>query len=190
MEARIFKIGNIFVSTALLTERFTCDIAVCKGKCCVEGDSGAPLKIEEVDIISREYESFAPYMTQSGRDAVQQQGVAIIDFDGEWVTPLIEGAECAYARFDQVGICSCAIEYAFHQGVTSFRKPISCWLYPIRVHQLSLGIALNYHNWHLCAGACLRGKREDVPVYRFLKEAIIAKFGDTFYKELDAVAMH
>ena len=185
---RIVAIGDVIVSTALLTERFVCDINTCKGQCCVEGESGAPVEIEEVELLLREYESFAPFMTKKGREAVEQQDVAVLDVDGEWVTPLIDGAECVYAQFNKDGICKCVIEYAFHEGKTSFRKPISCWLYPIRIQKLFAGVALNYHRWHVCMGACALGQEEGIPVYRFLKEPLIAKFGKEFYEQLDAAA--
>ena len=184
----VLAIGDIFVSAALLTECFACDLIVCRGQCCVEGSGGAPLEKEEVPILIKEYDNFAPFMTARGREAVREQGVALLDHDREWATPLVNGAECAYARFDDVGICRCAIEYAFLQEKTPFRKPISCWLYPIRVQKLSTGCALNYHRWHLCTPACVRGEREGIPLYRFLKEPIIAKFGADFYGELEGAA--
>jgi len=182
---RVVAIGDVLISTALLTERFVCDMSACKGQCCVVGESGAPLESQEVDVLELEYHSFVHYMTPAGRAAVEKQGVAIVDIDGEWVTPLVEGAECAYALFDQSGVCTCAIERAFLDGKTVFRKPISCWLYPIRILLLSTGCALNYHQWHLCTGARDCGKKEGVPVYQFLKEPIIAKFGESFYQALE-----
>ena len=204
---QVITIGETFVSSALLTERFACNLSDCNGQCCVEGESGAPLEEEEIEIIMREYDSFAPFMTERGRIAVQQQGVAFRDRDGDWVTPLVgDAGECAYARFDacDVGLdqhsscasgdnlhpsCAfCAIERAFFLGKTTFRKPISCWLYPIRIQPLASGCALNVHHWRLCASARLRGQKENIPLYQFLKEAIIAKFGAGFYEGLRAAA--
>ena len=187
---RVIAIGDVLISTALLTERFACDMELCKGQCCVEGESGAPLEMQEVAILEREYHIFAAYMTPNGREAVEEQGAAIVDVDGEWVTPLVKGAECAYALFDPSGTCKCAMECAFFDGKTTFRKPISCWLYPIRIQTLSTGCALNYHQWHPCVRARERGNKEGVPVYRFLKEALIAKFGEGFYEELDMIFNH
>jgi len=184
---KIIAIGDILVSTALLTERFACDMAACKGWCCVAGNSGAPLEPEEMGIIEREYSAFAPYMNPQGRAAVQQQGFVLTDTDGELVTPLISQAECAYACFDESGICRCAVEQAFEAGTTAFRKPISCWLYPVRVQKLATGYALNYHQWEVCANARTRGQQEGIPVYRFVKEALIAKFGAEFYEALDSI---
>ena len=187
--SQLIAIGDIYVSSALLRERFACEVTACKGLCCVIGDTGAPLEAEEVSVLTREYELFAPYMTERGRNAIAQQGVALLDTDGEWITPLAEGEECAYAHFDRDGVCRCAIEYAFLEGKTTFRKPISCWLYPIRILPLTTGCALNYHQWHLCTGACARGQQENIPVYRFLKEPIVAKFGGEFYEQIEEVAM-
>jgi len=184
----LVAIGDIWISAALLTERFVCDVVACKGQCCVEGVSGAPLEAGEVEVLRREYDSFAPFMSVQGRQAVTTQGVAVTDGDGDMVTPLVRGAECAYAWFDGAGICGCAIERAFLEGKTTFRKPISCWLYPIRVQKLSTGWGLNYHEWDVCDAARRRGQREKVPVYRFLREAIVARFGEAFYRELAQVA--
>ena len=184
----VIAIGEHLVSTALLRERFACDLGNCKGFCCVEGDSGAPLDAGEIPVLEAEYPAYAPFMSEQGREAVAAQGFALKDSDGDWVTPLIQGAECAYSHFEADGTCFCAIEQAFFSGKTGFRKPISCWLYPIRIQELSEGEALNYHEWPLCAGACNRGERENIPVYQFLKEPIIARFGQAFYQELDVAA--
>jgi len=220
--SQVIAIGDVLISSALLTERFVCDLTSCKGECCVEGSSGAPLEEHEIEILKQEYDSFAPFMTPQGKEAVRQQGVALLDSDGDWVTPLVAGIhECAYARFTSVvspatslatslatspatspstsplalspstspsSVCVCAIESAFFQGKTTFRKPISCWLYPIRLQPLSTGCALNVHCWHLCASARTRGKKESIPLYRFLKEPLIAKFGADFYAELEIIA--
>ena len=184
----VIAIGEHLVSTALLRERFACELSHCKGFCCVEGDSGAPLEAQEIPILEAEYAAYAPFMSAGGREAVQTLGFGLRDVDGDWVTPLIGGAECAYTHFDENGICFCAIEQAFLAGKTRFRKPSSCWLYPIRIQELSDGLALNYHEWPLCAGACKRGEQENIPVYQFLREAIIARFGEAFYQELDVAA--
>ena len=185
---QILAIGDILISAALLTERFACDIADCKGLCCVEGNSGAPLEPEEPGILEREYPRFADYMSPQGREAVRQEGFAVVDSDGELVTPLIKGAECAYAGFIHEDICVCAIEQAYLAQKTGFRKPISCWLYPIRLKKLSSGIALNYHQWEVCSGACAKGQKEGMPVYRFVKQALVHRFGKEFYDQLEEAA--
>ena len=181
-DPQIIAIGDILVSTALLRERFACDITLCKGACCVDGNSGAPLEFEELGILEKEYVSFADFMSPQGKEAIRQQGFAVMDGDGEWVTPLIAGGECAYAVFDGEGVCRCAIEEAFWAQRTVFRKPVSCWLYPIRVQKLSTGLALNYHQWKICVG------QSPTPLYRFLKEPLIIQFGQNFYDQLDAAA--
>lgn len=186
--SKVVLIGDVYVSTALLTERFVCDVALCKGQCCVIGDSGAPLEPQEVKLLEQAYSDFAPYMTAAGRESVAKLGVAVVDTDGEWVTPLVDGAECVYAWFDGGGVCRCAIEAACMAGKTTFRKPVSCWLYPIRVQKLATGKALNYHRWQLCAAARERGQKLGVPVYQFLKEPLEGAFGDAFYKELEESA--
>ncbi|MCL1973516.1 MAG: DUF3109 family protein [Bacteroidetes bacterium] len=187
-DSPIIAIGDILVSPAILTECFTCDITYCKGECCVAGNSGAPLNRVEINTLEEEYPNFKDYMSLKGREAVQQQGFALIDRDGEWVTPLIAGGECAYALFNRQGVCCCAIEQAFGAKKTAFRKPVSCWLYPVRVQKLATGFALNYHQWEVCTGARIRGEQEGMPVYRFLKEPLIVQFGSDFYDQLKTIA--
>ena len=187
-DSQIIAIEDILVSASLLTERFACNILLCKGWCCIAGDSGAPITPDEVGILEREYGNFRGYMSPQGREAVAQHGFALLDRDEEWATPLIAGVECAYASFDGEGVCRCAIEQAFWAKKTVFRKPVSCWLYPIRVQKLSTGFAINYHQWEVCAGARIRGEKERIPVYRFLKEPLIVQFGSDFYDRLDAAA--
>ncbi len=181
----MIEIDGKIVSTDLLTECFVCDIAACKGQCCIDGDSGAPLDIEEVDILEQEYENYKPYMTPEGIAAVEEQGFMVVDIDGDYTTPLVNGCECAYTFVDKNGVTLCAIEAAYRAGKCSFKKPISCHLYPIRVVEFSNGtIGLNYHRWSVCSAACANGKRLGVPVYRALEEPIIRRFGEEFYKAL------
>ena len=144
----MIEIDGKIVSTDLLTEHFCCDIAACKGQCCIDGDSGAPLDIDEVDILEQEYENYKPYMTPEGIAAVEQQGFMVVDADGDYTTPLVNGCECAYTFVNEQGITLCAIEAAYRAGKCSFKKPISCHLYPIRVVEFSNGtVGLNYHRW-------------------------------------------
>lgn len=189
--ATIIEIDNYLVSSDLITEQFACNLQECSGACCVIGESGAPLKEEEAEALEREYPNYAPYLPQRGIKAIEKQGFSIIDVDGELVTPLVKrGEECAYAIFEE-GNCLCGVERAYFDGKSSFRKPISCWLYPVRVSTLSNGmIALNVHRWSLCDSAYKRGKEEGIPLYKFLKEALIEEFGDSFYKTLEATARH
>ena len=169
----------------IFCENFCCDLSKCKGICCVEGDSGAPLDIDEVDILEEEWENYAPYMTEEGRAAIEEQGFMVVDADGDYTTPLVDNAACAYA-FEEDGITFCAIERAYREGKCSFIKPISCHLYPIRVARFRNGSAgLNYHRWAVCGSARECGKKLGLPVYKGLKEPIIRAFGEDFYRQLE-----
>ena len=182
----LIEIDDKIVSADLLRECFACDIAQCKGICCVEGNAGAPLEAEEVGILEREYAAYKPYMTPEGIEAVERQGFMVIDEDGDLTTPLVGDAECAYT-YSENGITLCAIEKAWLEGKTAFRKPISCHLYPIRVVRFSNGTAgLNYHRWSVCAPARECGRRLGIPVYKALREPIVRRFGEEFYKALEA----
>ena len=165
----MIEIEDKIVSDDILLEKFLCDLKRCKGACCVEGDAGAPLEEQEVEILEREYPNYSPYMTGAGRRAVQQQGYAVTDEEGELTTPLVGGAECAYSVTEN-GITFCAVEKAYRDGRCSFIKPISCHLYPIRVVRFSNGAyGLNYHRWHICSPAVKCGRRAGVPVYKALE---------------------
>ncbi len=182
----MIEIDDKIVSADLLTERFCCDITKCKGICCVEGDSGAPLEIEEVDLLEEQYEAYKPYMTAEGIEAVERQGFMIVDEDGDYTTPLVNNAECAFA-YQEGDITLCAVERAWLEGKCDFRKPISCHLYPIRLINFSNGcVGLNYHKWVVCHSACENGCKLDIPVYKSLKEPIIRRFGEEFYQALEA----
>lgn len=181
----MIEIDGKIVSDDILTECFACDIARCKGECCVDGNSGAPLEMEEADILEEEYENYKPYMTPDGIESVERQGFMVVDCDGDYTTPLVDDAECAYS-YRENGITLCAIEKAFREGKCSFRKPISCHLYPIRLINLSNGtIGLNYHRWNVCSSACENGRKLGIPVYKSLREPIIRRFGEEFYKALE-----
>ncbi|MBR6661888.1 MAG: DUF3109 family protein [Alistipes sp.] len=181
----MIEIDDKIVSSDLLRECFACDLGKCKGICCVEGDAGAPLELDEVDLLEEEYENYAPYMTEEGRQEVERQGFMVVDSDGDYTTPLVNNAECAYA-FSENGVTFCAIERAYREGKCSFLKPISCHLYPIRVKQFSNGsYGLNYHRWSVCRDAVECGKKIGLPLYKALKEPIIRRFGEEFYKALE-----
>ncbi len=182
----MFEIEGNIVSEQLLEECFACDLGRCKGICCVEGDAGAPLEEEELEILRREYEAYRPLMTAEGIAAVEAQGFGVKDDDGEWTTPLVNGAECAYT-YRERGVTYCAIERACREGRTAFPKPISCHLYPIRLVRFPNGsVGLNYHRWSVCRPACENGRRLGIPVYRALREPIIRRFGEAFYEALEA----
>ncbi|MGN1210489.1 MAG: DUF3109 family protein [Candidatus Cryptobacteroides sp.] len=182
----IIQIDDCLVSSDILTEYFACDYGRCKGCCCIIGDSGAPLEECELPAIEKNWDCYSSLMEQKGLDAVAQKGFFEIDVDGDIVTPLVcAGEECAYTHFDKDGNCFCAIEKAWFGGKGDFRKPISCWLYPIRVSRLSNGMrALNLHRWDICKDAFEKGKREGIHVYEFLREPIERYFGEDFYETL------
>ena len=182
----MIEIEGKIVSTDILTEPFCCDLSVCKGECCIEGDSGSPLELDEVDILEEEYENYKPYMTPEGIAAVEEQGFMVVDIEGDYTTPLVNGAECAYTFRNEEGLTLCAIEAAYRDGKCSFKKPISCHLYPIRVMKFSNGTyGLNYHRWGVCHDAVECGRKIGLPIYKALKEPIIRRFGDEFYHALE-----
>lgn len=180
----MIEIDGKIIASDLLTELFCCDLAVCKGECCVEGDSGAPLEIEEVDELENEYPNYKAYMTPEGIEAVESQGFMVVDIDGDYTTPLIDGAECAYS-FKENGTTFCAIERAYREGKCGFLKPISCHLYPIRVKHFATGdYGLNIHRWNICKCAFDCGKREGVKLYKAMREPLVRRFGEEFYEAL------
>ena len=186
MQLPMIEIDDKIVSVDLLRECFACDLAQCKGICCVEGNAGAPLDIEEVDILEAEYPRYKPYMTEAGIAAVERQGFMVVDEEGDYTTPLVDDAECAYA-YEENGTTLCAIEKAWAEGRTEFRKPISCHLYPIRLVRFSNGtVGLNSHRWSVCAPARACGKKLGVPVYKALREPLVRRFGEEFYRALEA----
>lgn len=183
----MIEIDNKVVSSEILEQRFCCNLPRCLGKCCVHGDSGAPLTPNEALTLEQILDKVKPYMTPQGIATVQEQGVALTDSDGDLVTPLIDGKECAFTVFEN-GIATCAIEKAWNNGIVDFRKPISCHLYPIRVKEYSTFTAINYHQWDVCAPARELGEQIDLPVYRFLEDAIIRAYGKEFYGQLEDAA--
>ncbi len=184
----MIEIDGKIISTDILTTKFCCDITKCKGICCVEGNAGAPLEIEEVDILESEYNNYSEYMTQEGRDVIDKEGFMIVDLDGDYTTPLINDSECAFS-FKEGDITLCAIEKAYKEGKTTFYKPISCHLYPIRLANFSNGsIGLNYHRWGVCSSALENGAKIGTPMYRVLEAPITRRFGADFYKALEIAA--
>lgn len=183
----LIEIKDKVVSTELFQKNFVCDLNACKGACCVEGDSGAPLTFDEIDIIEEILDDVKPYMRPEGLAEVERNGVFYMDFENEPVTALINGGECAFVYFDEKGITKCAIEKAYLEGKTDFKKPVSCHLYPIRKKKLNDIIALDYNKWSICDSACQLGDELKVPVYKFLKEPIIRAYGEEFYTELEVV---
>lgn len=197
----LLQIGDFLVSTDIISECFACDYKVCKGACCIYGESGAPYNVlkglpqcnvvDEASALEQSYQLFSQYMSDNGRKAVASQGFSVVDRDGDAVTPLVSGTqECAFCHFDDEGNCRCSIQMA---GVSSpnLAKPVSCSLYPIRLRRLCSGMtAVNLHRWDICKCAFERGRREGIRVYEFLREPIIASFGQEFYEALSAARMH
>lgn len=184
-------IQDKIVSDELVEEQFLCNLDACKGACCWEGDAGAPLEGDELDILDSIYPAVRPFLSPAGQAAVSRQGRYTFDEDDHtFRTPLIDGGPCAYMTFDGQGVAQCGIEKAWQAGVVSFKKPISCHLYPVRVTMNpKVGFeALNYERWDICAAACDKGKAAQLPIYRFVKDALIRKYGADFYAELDYYA--
>ncbi len=183
----MIQIERALISFDIFEKKFCCDLDRCKGACCIEGDSGAPLEERELEEIERNYSNIRIYMKPEGIRAVEEQGFGGIDIEGDLVTTLISGGECAYA-IDQDGICWCAIEKAWSEGKSNFRKPISCHLYPIRITRYPDYDAVNYNKWKICSCARVKGEQENIPLYRFLREALIAKYGSEWYEQLEYAA--
>ncbi len=181
------EIDGKLISLDVFEKRFVCDLNACKGACCVEGDSGAPLEEEEIDLIEDNLEKIKPYMRAEGLAEIEKTGVFYMDQDNEPVTTLVNNAECAFVFFDENNITKCAIEAAYNNGDITYKKPISCHLYPIRVKKLTNYVALNYSHWNICNDACKLGKSLDVKTFKFLKEPIIRKWGADFYEKLESV---
>lgn len=182
----MIELDGCLISDEIFEKKFVCDLSACKGACCVEGESGAPLEEEELDLLESIYDKVKPYMRKEGIEAVEEQGHFVLDWDGEYTTPLVKGKECAYVSFDDNGTAKCTIEQAHRNGDIDFPKPISCHLYPIRVSKLKDYQALNYHKWPICEPACSCGDKLDVRVFRFLKSPLIRKYGKQWYTDLEA----
>ena len=185
----MIAVGTTLVSEDILEKKFVCDLNACKGACCVQGESGAPLEEEETKILEKIYNKVKPYMVPKGIKAVEKHGKWVVDSDNDFVTPLVgHEQECAYVFFDTAGIAKCAIEQAWIDKKIDYQKPISCHLYPARIKKLKMHEAVNYHKWNLCKPACACGEKLEVPVYKFLKGPLIRKFGKEWFSELEKVA--
>lgn len=183
----MIQIDNQIISSDVVTRKFACNLSACNGMCCIEGDSGAPLSESETHTLEKIYSKVRPYMTPQGLQAIEKQGVWVFDFEGDRVTPLIDNQACAYTYYEN-GIALCAIEKAFFKKKISFRKPISCHLYPIRISEYENFDAVNYDVQKICAPARRKGQKENIPVYVFLKQALVRRYGKNWYKQLEAAA--
>ena len=184
----MIQVDNLLISEDLFEAYFVCDLEACKGACCVEGDSGAPLREDELGVLEEIQSVVRPFLPNSGVAALEKEGAWIMDAEGDYVTPLVEGEHCAYTVFSEDGKAQCGIEHAWKAGKSKFRKPISCHLYPIRVQKLAETEALNYHQWSICEPACRCGSTLQVPLYKFLKEPLIRAYGEAWYAQLPDAA--
>jgi hypothetical protein len=181
----MIQIDDKLISEDIFSEEFVCNLSKCKGACCVEGDVGAPLDKDETLILERIFEQVKPYLRPEGVKAIEEQGTWVLDpSDNDYVTPMVEGKECAYVIFDERGITKCGIEKAYEDGAVDWQKPISCHLYPIRIDEYRTFTALNYHKWEICSDACSLGKELKVPIYKFVKTPLIRKYGEDWYQTL------
>jgi hypothetical protein len=184
----ILDVGGILISSDILTERFCCDYEKCKGICCVEGDAGAPVTLDEIAGIEDALDTVWRDLSAQAQSVIDRQGVAYTDQEGDLVTSIVRGKDCVFTCYDGDS-CLCALEKAFRAGKTSFCKPVSCALYPIRVKEFGNGVVgLNYNRWKICEDAIKKGQALDLPLYRFLKEPLIRRFGEAWYQELCDVA--
>ncbi len=179
----MIALEKTLISDEVKTTFFSCDLHQCKGACCVEGDAGAPLEEEEISLLEDHIDGIIPFMSPDGIREIKALGVFDYDAGGNFVTPLVNGKECAYLFFDH-DIARCAIEKAFQEKTIPFQKPISCHLYPIRIKTTSVNDMLNYHKWPICRKALEKGHREKMPLYLFLEEALVRKYGRTWFNKL------
>lgn len=179
-------INDKIVHLEIVEEQFLCNLNACKGACCWKGDYGAPVTREEMDILDRIYPVVKPFLTKAGIDVIEKQGTSVWeDKAKEQATPLVSGGACAYMTYDELGIAKCGIEQAHKEGVVDFLKPISCHLYPIRIEKRGVMDALYYDKWDICSAACDKGKEAKLPIYKFVKNALIRKYGEEFYERLE-----
>ncbi|MDD7318576.1 MAG: DUF3109 family protein [Prevotella sp.] len=194
----VFDVSGVLVSGDVIFERFCCDLEKCKGQCCVEGDAGAPVTVDEVLDIEDALDIVFDELSEQAQSVILEQGVAYNDRDGDLVTSIVGSKDCVFTYYDDIelgggvraeGCCLCRLEKAFRDGRSKFCKPMSCALYPIREKTFKGGlVGLNYNRWNLCDCAREKGRELDIPVYRFLREPLIKRFGEEWYRELEALA--
>lgn len=185
----MIQINETVVSEELLKRQFVCNLNACKGACCVEGDAGAPLEEDELTELENVFETVKPYLPEKNIEALEED-LYTLDEEGEYVTQLVNDKECAFVFFDENGITKCSIEQAFLDGKTSFKKPISCHLFPVRLTKYKSFTAVNYAYWNICDDACELGEKLGVKTYEFLKEPLIRRFGEDWFNELKLVDEH
>ncbi|MGL4227891.1 MAG: DUF3109 family protein [Tannerellaceae bacterium] len=182
------QIDDTIISLDVFDAKFICDLDKCKGECCVEGESGAPLEDDEVAKLEAVLPIVWDDLSEEAKAVIDAQGVAYEDMDGDMVTSIVNGKDCVFTCYDASGMCKCAIEKAYREGKVDFYKPISCHLYPIRLEKYREFTAVNYHRWSVCKAAEILGQKEGLPVYKFLKEPLIRKFGSEWYEQLEICA--
>jgi Protein of unknown function (DUF3109) len=183
----VIQHGNTLISDDVLSEFFTCDIRKCKGACCVEGDKGAPLEVEEIQQINHNLNPILNELDDEHRTFIEENGFYEKDDDGELVTKCLDNGQCCFVKEGANGILGCGMENAYYQKTSAFVKPISCHLYPIRIKQTKEFTFLNYHQWYLCNDACPKGTQDGTKVYEFVGNALIRKFGEQWYQELEEI---
>ncbi|MBP8686244.1 MAG: DUF3109 family protein [Prevotella sp.] len=187
-DLHIIQVGSVLVSPDIFTEKFCCDLDKCKGQCCVEGDAGAPVTLDEIGGIEDSLDTVWTDMSASAQAIVDKQGVAYVDQEGDLVTSIVNGKDCVFTCYES-GCCLCALERAYRAKKTDFVKPISCALYPIRVKDFNNGtVGINYNRWDVCKDAVVKGKELNLPIYKFLEGPLTRRFGAEWYKELCDVA--
>lgn len=184
----MIQIDDTLVSLDVIEKFFLCDLSHCKGECCVEGDSGAPLEPGEVEELEKVLPVVWNDLSEKAKAVIDRQGVSYVDEEGDRVTSIVDGKDCVFTCYDSDGTCKCAVEKAFREGKTSFYKPVSCHLYPVRITEYPDFKAVNYHKWNVCKAAALLGEKERVRVYQFLKEPLVRKFGEQWYAALEECA--
>lgn len=180
----MIQIQNTLISDDIFEEHFICDLCKCKGQCCIDGESGAPLEQDEFEQINEILPLIWNDLLPAAQELINEQGIAYTDYDDELVTSIIKGRECVFAYFDEYGVCKCVIDNAYREGRISVQKPISCHLYPIRLKEYVEFTAVNYHRWSICKPAIELGRQKRLPLFRFLKEPLIRKFGENWYNEV------
>ena len=184
----MFQLENAIVSSDIFTKDFVCNLKSCRGICCVKGHAGAPLEREELQTMKEVYPKVKPLLRKEGIASIEQQGLYTTNKENGYETTLVQGKECAYVIFDKNNTALCAIEQAYNAGIISWQKPISCHLYPIRLQEYTNFIAVNYQHWEICDKACVLGKELQIPVYKFVKQALVRKFGKKWYEQLENIA--
>ena len=184
----MFQLDKTIVSEEVLEKQFMCNLSACKGACCIDGDAGAPVEESEKKVLEDILPKVKKYLRKEGKEAIEKNGPFTTNEFGEHETTLIDGADCAFVTFDENEVALCAIEEAYNQGEIDFKKPISCHMYPVRIKQYSEFAAVNYHHWEICDDACSLGSELKIPVFQFVKQALIRKFGEKWYKDLEKIA--